>query len=157
MSSFFRVLMKRLLLSAAVKKILVRFVSTRTTSSDSCGISSLGGVGDGAGCSESVTRLLRDFSWTSVLCVCAHIFNGTAATATSNVTRPVIKTRFLIALLDITLLRLNAISLGRVSTFGSHLEVFSTLRESDVDLPETAVVTVIDRFVGNEILGAQLF
>src|SRR5262244_3691865 len=49
MSSFFKFEIKRLFLSAAVKKTLVRFVSTRSTSSDSCGNSSREGVGDGDG------------------------------------------------------------------------------------------------------------
>src|SRR6185369_7284033 len=39
--------MKRLFLSAAVKKMFVRFVSTLITSSESCGTSSRRGVGDG--------------------------------------------------------------------------------------------------------------
>src|SRR5262249_42184129 len=43
-----KLLTKRLFLSAAVKKMLVRFVSTLTTSSESCGTSSrVRGVGDG--------------------------------------------------------------------------------------------------------------
>src|SRR5262245_56223241 len=42
--------MKRLFLSAAVKKMFVRLVSTLTTSSESCGTSSrFRGVGDGDG------------------------------------------------------------------------------------------------------------
>src|ERR1043166_6248919 len=45
-SSFLKVLTKRFCLSAAVKKMLVRLVSTRTTSSESTGSSSFfGGVG----------------------------------------------------------------------------------------------------------------
>src|SRR5687768_14788494 len=50
MSSAFKSLMKRLFLSAAVKKMLVRLVSTLITSSESCGNSSrVRGVGDGDG------------------------------------------------------------------------------------------------------------
>src|SRR5215217_4776236 len=50
MSSAFKSLTKRLFLSAAVKKMLVRLVSTLTTSSESCGNSSrFRGVGDGDG------------------------------------------------------------------------------------------------------------
>src|SRR6185295_16574464 len=50
MSSAFRSLMKRLFLSAAVKKMLVRLVSTLMTSSESCGTSSrFRGDGDGDG------------------------------------------------------------------------------------------------------------
>src|ERR1041384_1304827 len=49
MSSAFKSLMKRLFLSAAVKKRFVRLVSTLITSSESCGNSSRRGVGDGDG------------------------------------------------------------------------------------------------------------
>src|SRR5215212_7550310 len=50
MSSALRLLMNRLFLSAAVKKMLVRLVSNLTTSSESCGNSSrVRGVGDGDG------------------------------------------------------------------------------------------------------------
>src|SRR5687767_7080480 len=54
--------MNLLLLSAAVKKILVRFVSTLTTSSESSGTSSLGGgvaVGEGSGFWFSLILLAR--------------------------------------------------------------------------------------------------
>jgi hypothetical protein len=47
MSSAFKSGMERLFLSAAVKKMLVRLVSTLTISSESCGTSSRRGVGDG--------------------------------------------------------------------------------------------------------------
>src|SRR5215212_21911 len=48
MSSALRLLMNRLFLSAAVKKMLVRLVSNLTTSSESCGNSSrVRGVGEG--------------------------------------------------------------------------------------------------------------
>src|ERR1044072_5056269 len=50
MSSALKSLMKRLFLSAAVKKMLVRLVSTLMTSSESCGTSSrFRGDGDGDG------------------------------------------------------------------------------------------------------------
>src|SRR6185436_7856897 len=55
MSSALRSLIKRLFLSAAVKKILVRLVSTLMTSSESCGTSSrLRGEGDGDGDANAV-------------------------------------------------------------------------------------------------------
>ena len=51
--------MKRLFLSAAVKKMLVRLVSTLITSSESCGNSSrVRGVGDGDANAEAPGELL---------------------------------------------------------------------------------------------------
>jgi len=47
-----------------VKKMLVRLVSTRTTSSDSSSFGTEGGVGEATG--RSVTLLVLDFSWTPV-------------------------------------------------------------------------------------------
>src|SRR5882672_541618 len=122
-SSFLRLLMKRLLLSAAVKKMLVRLVSTRTTSSDSCGGSSFGltgGLGDAAGCG-SVTRLDRDF-WGAVLS-CANDLRGAAETASSKTARPSDNTKFPNARLDILnlLLRSNAVGDRRVTMLRSHL------------------------------------
>src|SRR5687767_5938519 len=63
MSSAFRLLTNRLFLSAAVKKMLVRLVSTLITSSESCGNSSrVRGVGDGDGfaCCVLVSSFLAD-------------------------------------------------------------------------------------------------
>src|SRR5688572_8802346 len=63
MSSAFKSLMKRLFLSAAVKKMLVRLVSTLITSSESCGNSSrVRGVGDGEGfaCCVLLSSLFAD-------------------------------------------------------------------------------------------------
>src|SRR6185436_2452405 len=63
MSSALRSLMKRLFLSAAVKKMLVRLVSTLMTSSESCGISSrFRGVGDGDGNAFALCVLLSFFA-----------------------------------------------------------------------------------------------
>src|SRR4026208_2227328 len=101
MSSLVRLLMKRLLLSAAVKKILVRLVSTRTTSSESGSVSSFAagvavGVGEGADNAGSVTRLVRDFSVTSVW---ANIVFGSTAPPTNRITRHTANTSFLITCL----------------------------------------------------------
>jgi len=61
MSSFLSVLTKRFCLSAAVKKILVRFVSTRTTSSELSVTSSSGFFGVGLGWATGSTARAAPF------------------------------------------------------------------------------------------------
>src|SRR6476619_7198419 len=93
MFSFFRVLTKRLLLSAAVKKMLVRFVSTRTTSSVSPGKSSFGFTG-GVGEATSDARLLLDFCTSALFGVWANDLLAIIATVEAPTTNARAKLTF---------------------------------------------------------------
>src|SRR6185503_2929010 len=132
MSSTLRSLTNRLFLSAAVKKIFVRLVSTLITSSESCGNSSrVRGVGDGEGvcdCDCDVTELRPATP--------AHRMTKTK-TKTSNgriVSRYCIGNFFLLQ---------YAIGDSFVASLRSYFWISTSICKLNVDLAERSVILLV--------------
>src|ERR1044072_3196622 len=138
MSSGFKSLTKRLLLSAAVKKMLVRLVSTFTTSSESCGNSSrFRGVGDGDGFACCV--LPSFFADRALLAIPPHKSRKTSRDKTIGRR---ISRYCILPLFTAKLLLRNAVGNGFVPALGSHLQIIVSISQSHVDLSERAIISL---------------
>src|ERR1051325_3155329 len=147
MSSAFKSLMKRLFLSAAVKKMLVRLVSTLTISSESCGNSSrFRGVGDGDG---FACVPLSFFADRVLPAIPPHKSRKTSRDKTMG-------RRISRYCISVSLLR-YAVSDGFVTALRSHLQIVVPVSQFHVDLSERAIITLVRRVVRDEVLRAQLF
>src|SRR6185503_15374197 len=122
---------------------------TRTTSSESCGLST-GGVGDGAGVSEPPTRLVRDVS---AGCVCAWL-EKSRAEAASRVIDPNTSIN-LIALVN--MLRPDTIRYCGIPPLGSYFQILPTIGKFHFDLAEASIVTIVQWLVSHQVLRAQFF
>src|SRR6185503_13614344 len=129
MSSAFKSLMKRLFLSAAVKKRLVRLVSTLITSSESCGNSSRRGVGDGDG--FACWPALSFFADKLLLAITPH--------NARKISRD--KTNGRYCILN-SLLR-YAVGDGFVASLCSDFQIVMPVGEFHVDLSERAIITLV--------------
>src|SRR3990172_3824719 len=140
--------MKRLLLSAAVKKILVRFVSTRTTSSDSWGTSSREGAGGFCGAEVCCERRgLPSF--------CAH--EETNPLSPSRPHKPAVKTRTLGNRLNSRFsLRPDTVRNRLITTLCPHFQTVASVGKLDLNATVAPIVAVIYWLVSYQILCTQL-
>jgi hypothetical protein len=152
-------------LSAAVKNIVVRFVSTRTTSSESTNTSSFlpgDGFAGGVGWGDWLVVRDRFLSWEfsrSVL-LRANRRSDSDPTQTSAAINANTKALFLVVFCKFTSRkpsRSNCVVDSFIPKLRSYFHIALPINQFDFNSSEAAIVAIVPWLIGYQVLSTQLF